>query len=272
MPDTARSSPSLARPLLGPDDPPPFELVNAGGAAPVLVLCDHASRAVPRALDGLGLGDADRARHIAWDNGAADLARDLARRLDAPLALAGYSRLVIDCNRALDDPTSIPLISETTVVPRNRSIAQEEARARAEACFHPYHRCIVDLLDRFAARGVVPAILSIHSFTPVYKGVARPWQVGILWNRDPRIPLPLIEALGRIDGVVVGDNLPYSGRDEYGYTTETHAAARGLPHALIELRDDLVRSAEDVARWGARLVDVLTPILADSSVRRVERF
>ncbi|MFO0995542.1 MAG: N-formylglutamate amidohydrolase [Alphaproteobacteria bacterium] len=272
MPDTTRRAESVIVPLLGSDDPPPFELVNEAGSAPVLVLCDHASRAIPRALDGLGLDEADRARHIAWDNGAAQLARELARRLDAPLVLAGYSRLVIDCNRALDDPTSIPLISETTVVPRNRGIAPGEAKARAEACFHPYHRTVAQLLDRFAARAVVPAILSVHSFTPVYKGVARPWHVGILWNRDPRIPVPLIAALERLDGVVVGDNLPYSGRDEYGYTTETHAAARGLPHVLIELRDDLVRRATDVAGWAERLVTVLTPILADPGVRRIERF
>lgn len=272
MPDVPRPSANAESPLLGPDDPPPFALVNEGGRAPVLVLCDHASRAIPRALDNLGLEEADRARHIAWDNGAADLARDLARRLDAPLVLAGYSRLVIDCNRALDDPTSIPLISETTIIPRNRGLAPREADARAKACFHPYHRCIVGLLDRFATRDMVPAILSVHSFTPVYKGVARPWHVGILWNRDPRIPVPLIAALGRVPGVVVGDNLPYSGRDEYGYTTDVHGARRGYPHVLVEFRDDLVRDPADVARWAKIAGDALAPILADPAIRRVERF
>ena len=138
--------------------------------------------------------------------------------------------------------------------------------------FHPYHRRVAAILDGFATRGVVPAILSIHSFTPVYKGEARPWHFGILWNRDPRIPVPLIAALARVPGVVVGDNLPYSGRDEYGYTTDVHGARRGFPHVLVEFRDDLVRDAAGVARWAGIAGDALAPILADPAIRRVERF
>lgn len=263
---------SAADSLLGPGDPPPVSVVNEGGKGDCLLLCDHASEAIPRSLGGLGLGPADLARHIARDIGAASVARHLSARFDAPVALTGFSRLVIDCNRAPDDPTSIPLISETTVIPGNRAVSAEERRRRAEACFEPYHHRVCGFLDGFAARGVVPLILSIHSFTPVFKSVARPWHFGILWNRDPRVPKPLIAALARTPGVVVGDNEPYSGRDEYGYTILHHGAERGLPHVLIEVRDDLIRDQAGVARWGGILGDALAPILADPALRRIERF
>ncbi|MBM3542267.1 MAG: N-formylglutamate amidohydrolase [Alphaproteobacteria bacterium] len=266
------SAPAAREALLGPGDPPPVIVEGESRRGDCLVLCDHASAAVPRALGTLGLPAAELRRHIALDNGALDAARAIAARFDAPLVATGYSRLVIDCNRAPDDPTSIPLISETTIIPGNRGVPAPERARRLDALFHPYHRRVAAILDGFAARGVVPAILSIHSFTPVYKGEARPWHFGILWNRDPRIPVPLIAALSRVPGVAVGDNLPYSGRDEYGYTTDVHGARRGYPHALVEFRDDLVREAADVARWARIAGDALAPILADSAIRRVERF
>lgn len=272
MSDRAAASTVRFPPLLGPDDPPPVAVVNEAGRGDCLLLCDHASHAVPKALDGLGLGAVDLARHIAGDIGASSVAHHLSRRFDAPVVLAGYSRLVVDCNRAPDDPTSIPLISETTVIPGNRAVSDGERRRRAEACFDPYHHRVRGFLDGFAARGVVPAILSIHSFTPVFKGMARPWHFGILWNRDPRLPMPLIAALGKVPGVFVGNNEPYSGRDEYGYTIEHHGARRGLPHVLIEVRDDLIRDEAGVARWADILGDALAPILADRGLRRMERF
>lgn len=270
MSETATAS--AADSLLGPNDPPPVAVVNEGGKGDCILLCDHASHAVPKSLSGLGLGPVDLARHIAGDIGASSVARNLSRRFDAPVVLAGFSRLVIDCNRGLDDPTSIPLISETTVIPGNRAVSAEERRRRAEACFEPYHRRVRGFLDGFAARGVVPVILSIHSFTPVFKGAARPWHFGILWNRDPRVPKPLIAGLAGVPGVVVGDNEPYSGQDEYGYTIESHGAKRGLPHVLIEVRDDLIRDPAGVERWAGILGDALAPILADGNLRRVERF
>ncbi|MHB1217329.1 MAG: N-formylglutamate amidohydrolase [Alphaproteobacteria bacterium] len=270
MSDPAASS--AVRSLLGPGDPPAVTVVNGGGKGDCLLLCDHASHAIPKSLGGLGLGPVDLARHIAGDIGASSVARHLSVRFDAPVVLAGFSRLVIDCNRGLDDPTSIPLISETTVIPGNRAVSTEEHRHRAQSCFEPYHRRVRGFLDGFAARGIVPLILSIHSFTPVFKGVARPWHFGILWNRDPRVPRPLIAGLARMPGVVVGDNEPYSGQDEYGYTIESHGAKRGLPHVLIEVRDDLIRDEAGVSRWAGILGDALAPILANPALRRVERF
>jgi len=173
--------------LLTAADPPPVEHVNAEGKAPVLITCDHASRRVPKALRNLGVDAESLKLHIGWDIGAADVARGLARRLDAPAVLAGYSRLVIDCNRDLDDPTSMPAASDGVPVPGNQDLSPPTKAQRVEALFRPYHRAIETVLDGFAQRGVHPAILSIHSFTPVMNGVDRPWHIGILWDKDPRM-------------------------------------------------------------------------------------
>jgi len=160
----------------------------------VLLTCDHASNAVPRALGGLGLGEAALSDHIGWDIGAAAVTRPLARVLDAPAILSGYSRLVVDCHRDPGDPTSIPAVSDGVSIPGNRDLSPEARAARIAACFAPYHAAIAARLDGVLAGGRVPALLSIHSFTPVMQGVARPWHIGILWDKDPRIPLPLLAA------------------------------------------------------------------------------
>lgn len=243
-------------PLLGPGDPPVVEICHAQGSAAVLLTCDHASHAVPAALGGLGLDAESLARHIGWDIGAAAVARRLAELLDAPAILAGYSRLVIDCNRDPEDPTSIPAVSDGVAVPGNRDLSPAARAARRRAIFEPYHAAIA------AAIGSGPALVSIHSFTPRMNGLARPWHVGVLWDADPRIPLPLLAALRADPALVVGDNEPYSARRPAGYTVRHHAVARGLPHVAIELRQDLVESAEGAAAWAERLAAALAPILA----------
>jgi predicted N-formylglutamate amidohydrolase len=258
--------------LLDADDPPPVECCNERGRAPVLLSCDHASAAVPRALKGLGLPPIAIREHIGWDIGAAAVTRLLAAALDAPALLSGYSRLVIDCNRDPDDPTSIPAESDGVAVPGNRDLSPEARVARLEACFAPYHTAIAARLDAFAAAGVAPAFLSVHSFTPVMKGLARPWHVGILWDKDPRIPEPLLAALGADPSTTVGDNEPYSAREPAGFTVRYHAIARGLPHVALELRQDLIAAAEGAAAWAARLAGVLRPILAQRAIYRVERY
>jgi predicted N-formylglutamate amidohydrolase len=234
----------------------------------VLITCDHASNAVPVSLHGLGLGPEELGRHIGWDIGAGAVARLLAVRLDAPAILAGYSRLVIDCNRDPDDPTSIPEASDGVVVPGNRALAPEESAARRAAIFVPYHAAIEDWIVTRLARGVVPAVLSIHSFTPVMGGKARPWHAGVLWDRDPRIPVPLLAALRADESLVVGDNEPYSAREPAGYTVRHHAVARGLPHVAVELRQDLVGDDAGASRWAAILGAALAPILADRTIYR----
>ncbi|HVM79042.1 MAG TPA: N-formylglutamate amidohydrolase [Stellaceae bacterium] len=259
-------------PLLTPSDPPPVEHVDREGKTPVLLTCDHASRRVPRALDNLGLDEAKLSLHIGWDIGAAAVTRDLAARLDAPAVLAGYSRLVIDCNRNVEDPTSIPRVSDGIEVPGNRDLTAEQRTQRVEAIFRPYHGAIEAALDRFAARGVHPAVFSVHSFTPTMNGFNRPWHIGILWDKDPRIPVPLMAALRREKGLVVGDNEPYSAREPAGHSVRTHAMSRGLPHAAVEIRQDLLAEPSGQREWAERLHRLLLPILEDPGLYRVKHY
>jgi predicted N-formylglutamate amidohydrolase len=255
--------------LLGPDDPPPFELVNAAGRAPVLLLCDHASRAVPRCLGQLGLDDALLLRHIGWDIGAAEVTRHLSRRFDAPAVMTGYSRLVIDCNRAPGDKQSIPEISDGVRVPGNCGISRDEAERRRRALFDPYHAAVDAAIGRFRESGRVPAILSIHSCTPVMKGRERPWHIGVLHDRDKRIAGPLMKALAARGDLCVGDNKPYSGRGQAGKTIHAHAHDIGLPHVMVEIRQDLIDTHKGAAAWAAILGDALAPILAEPGLYRV---
>ena len=276
MPEAAPSPSSSilpAAPLFSVDDPPPFEILHPERRAALLVICDHASRAMPRALARLGLEDAVTMRHIGWDIGAAQVTRNLADALDAPAVLCGYSRLVIDCNRGLGDPTSIPEISDGVAVPGNVGLTPAARVARVDGIFRPYHAAIEAQLAAFAARGVVPIVFSVHSFTPVMNGFARPWHVGVLWDKDPRVPVPLIAALAAADPRrVVGDNQPYSAREPSGYSIRTHAEPAGLPHAAVEIRQDLIDTEAGAAEWADILAVALRPILARPDLHRVERF
>lgn len=254
--------------LLGPDDPSPAEIFNPDAAATLLLVCDHAGRAVPRRLGRLGLDEAAFERHIAWDIGAAQVARRLAVRFEAPLVLSAYSRLVVDTNRRRGDPTAIPEESDGTAIPANCGLSEADRGARFAAVHEPYHAAIASRVAAVRRRGTVPAILSIHSFTPSFKGFARPWQIGVLWNRDDRIARPLMDGLAA-RGVAVGDNQPYSGQDRHGYTMPRHAEDTGLPHVLIEIRQDLIATAAGADTWAAILYDVLAPTLADPALHRV---
>jgi predicted N-formylglutamate amidohydrolase len=247
--------------LLSPKDPAPVEWIDRDAPAPVLLTCDHASRAVPAVLASLGLDAATLAQHIGWDIGAAAVTRALAPLLQAPAILSGYSRLVIDCNRDPDDPSSIPATSDGVIIPGNRDLAAAARAARRDGIFAPYHAAVAGWIERQSAPDFVPALLSIHSFTPEMNGVARPWHIGILWDEDPRLPLPLLEALSAQPDLVVGDNQPYSAREPAGYTVRHHAERLGLPHVAIELRQDLIADAAGAARWAGRLHKVLAPLL-----------
>ncbi len=257
---------SALPPLLAGDEPPPFEIANAGGGAPLVLVCDHASNRVPRALHHLGLAPAPLREHIAWDIGAADVARRLARRFNSPLALANYSRLVIDCNRMLADPTSIPAESDGIAVPGNRGLSQGERRQRAEALFKPYQDAIARLVAHKVERGPPPAVVSIHSFTPVFQRTRRPWHIGVLWNDDRRIAIPVLESLRRHAEIVVGDNEPYSARDGVGYTIATHAEGAGLPHVALEIRQDLIATAAGAEHWAGIVGDALAAAFAVAGI------
>jgi predicted N-formylglutamate amidohydrolase len=257
--------------LLWPDEPAPVEICHAEGSAPVLLTCDHASNAIPRALGWLGLAPQQVGQHIGWDIGAAAVTRLLAPALDAPAVLSGYSRLVIDCNRDPGDLSSIAEVSDGVAVPGNLGLSKRARIQRRAACFDPFHGAIQARIDTLLAARIVPALLSIHSFTPVMNGRDRPWHVGILWDKDGRIALPLLAALRGDGAITVGDNEPYSAREPTGYTVRHHAASRGLPHVAVELRQDLIATEAGASSWAARLGAALRPILARREIYRLKR-
>jgi predicted N-formylglutamate amidohydrolase len=249
--------------LLTPGDPPAFELYHAAGRAPVLLTCDHASHRIPAALGKLGLTDVVLAQHIGWDIGAAAVTRRMAPLLDAPAVLAGYSRLVIDCNRHPDDPSAIPSDSDGIAILGNAGVDAPARRERRAALFETYHAAIDAQLTRLSRRGLAPAVISMHSFTPCMKGFARPWHIGVLWDGEGRIAKPLLMALrAELDPALVGDNQPYSAREPVGFTQRHHAYERGLPHVAIELRQDLIADESGAVAWAERLARLLRPILA----------
>jgi predicted N-formylglutamate amidohydrolase len=254
--------------LLTPGDPPPFTIINPHGAAPTVLLCDHASNAIPAALGDLGLDEAARSRHIAWDIGAAEVTRHLAEILDVPAVLSGFSRLVVDCNRSHDDPTAKRQISDGTIVPGNRGLDATAEALRAEGCYWPYHRAVTGLIDDVAARDVTPAIVSIHTCTPVMKDFERPWHVGVLSNHDRRMADILIAELGHDSTLCVGDNQPYSGLDPHGYTIETHALPQGRPNVLLEIRQDLVDTHHGALHWAELVGKALANVLAHPEIVR----
>lgn len=239
-------------PLLDLDEPPPYGVLNPDGASDVLLLCEHALPRIPRRLAHLGLPKSERMRHIGWDIGALALARDLSARLDAALFHTGYSRLVVDCNRPLDNPSLMPEISETTAIPGNHGLAAADRVERLETLFHPFQSAVSRRLDLRTAAGKLTFVVGVHSYTPVYKGVSRPWHAGILYAGATKFAGRLMQALAQETGLVIGDNEPYR-IDHDDYTVPVHGDARGLPALLIEVRHDLIASAEGVTEWGERL-------------------
>lgn len=247
--------------------PPPspdeaFEVLNPAGVASLLLVCDHASRRFPDHLGTLGVPEPDTFEHIAWDIGAADLTRGLSAALDAPAVLCRWSRLVVDCNRRLSDPSAFPEVTDRIPVPGNVSMSPEDREWRIRSIHAPYHAAIDRQLDAMIARGVTPAFVSVHSFTPLLGEIARPWHVGILWDQDDRLPRPVLDALRSIEGLHVGDNEPYSGRHPTDYTLHAHAALRGLPYVGFEVRQDLLGTPSGIAYWTALLAAVLRRALS----------
>ncbi len=260
-----------ARPHLAPVEPafPPVETVEGRLDAGALIVCDHASNAVPPAYASLGLGPEALERHIAYDIGAAALARALAARLQAPAVLSTFSRLLIDPNRGADDPTLVMRYSDGAIVPGNAKVDAREIARRLELFWAPYRNTVAAKVEAMMATGEPPALVSIHSFTPVWRGAPRRWKVGVLWDLDDRIAKPLLEALAaepdlHVDGV--GDNEPYDGALA-GDTIDAVATARGLANALIEIRQDLIAEAPGALAWADRFARLLKPILADPRVR-----
>ncbi|MEC9462289.1 MAG: N-formylglutamate amidohydrolase [Pseudomonadota bacterium] len=256
-----RHDPAL--PLLSIDEPPPYAVVNPDGTSPYLLLCEHASNRIPRALGDLGLPEAERRRHIAWDIGVSALSQYLSRTLDAPLFMTNYSRLVIDCNRPLAAPSVIPEISETTEIPANIGITKAERAQRIETLFAPYAEAVARRLDRLQQEGRRPIVVGVHSFTPVYLGKRRPWHAGILYGEATGFGRTLIRQLQKEAALTIGDNEPYHIHRDEDYTVPVHADARGLPGALIEVRHDLIDTLSGVGAWGDRLTRCLEATLRE---------
>ena len=237
-----------------------FQAIQGNENSPLLFLCDHASNRLPEG--GLGLDAALLATHIAYDIGAAAITRALAKAYDAPALLGGWSRLLIDLNRGADDPTLVMKLSDGSIIPGNVSDnrgADTAEVARRIAAYHvPYHAAIAAQLDRMGQSAVVVAM---HSFTPAWKGRPRPWEVGILYDRDTRLSAPLMARLAEA-GFTVGDNEPYTGALE-GDTLYQHGTLRGLPHVLIEIRQDLIASDAAAQEFALRLKPILDAALSD---------
>jgi len=255
--------------LLGSEEVPPVREDNASGRSPFLLACDHYGRLIPRVLGDLGVPAAERMRHIAWDIGIAGVAEALSGHLDAHLIAQRYSRLVIDCNRPPQAPSSIPRISEATAVPGNEGLAPDAMAARRQEIFQPYHRRIGEAIERRLRDGMPTVLVSLHSFTPVYAGVARPWHIGTLYHRDTRLPPLLLKRLRAEPGIVVGDNEPYAVSDETDYTIPVHGEARGLMNSGLEIRQDLIADRAGQRRWAHRLARILGEIEAALRTQRL---
>lgn len=249
----------------------PVTVINTQSPSPLLLVCDHASRNVPPELDLLGLAPDALNLHIAYDIGAESVTRNMSATLNLTAVLANYSRLVIDLNRPLGHPESIPMTSDTIPVPANQDLSEKQKRARATSYFEPYHDTINETLAHIWNAGTPPALFSIHSFTPEFDGFKRPWEVGILWNRDPRIALPLMERL-KAHGLSVGDNEPYSGRDHLAYTIDMHGGAAGLANCAIEIRQDLITDEKGVQQWSEILSAAFKEIIELEGIFKVHHF
>ncbi len=238
----------------------PVEIVAGDPASGVVLVCDHASNAMPEAYGTLGLPPSELERHIAYDIGARAVTLRMAGRLGAPAVLSTFSRLLIDPNRGTDDPTLVMRLSDGAVVPGNARIGEAEIAARVARFYRPYDEAIAATIDASLKSGIAPVIVSIHSFTPVWKGWPRPWQIGILWDEDARIAPALVAALQATGDIVVGDNEPYRG-GLGGDVIDRNATARGLDNALIEVRQDLIVDNAGAIAWGDRLARILAPLL-----------
>ena len=257
--------------LLGPGDPPPFELINEHGTSPLFLICDHAGLAVPTALGDLGLPDSAWSRHISHDIGARRITEMLSADFDAVAIMHNYSRLVIDCNRPLGHPESIIKVSDDQTVPANEECTTAQAALRENALFWPYHQTISSLIgSRWRHHGRPPLLFSVHSFTPRFGGATRPWDAGVLYNRDPRMAKPMMEHL-RGHGLNIGDNQPYSGL-EAAYTIDVHGGAPGIAHVVIEVNQDQVGDEAGQRRWADLLGGALRVLMEREDVYRVQRF
>ncbi len=231
----------------------PAHLINENGTSPIVLVCEHASHHIPADLDNLGLEEKDLKKHFVWDIGAEAMAREISHRLDAPLIVQRYSRLVYDCNRPPEEPSAMPETGETTPIPGNRGLDAEQKRQRTEQIYRPFHAAIGTLLDR---RGEKPTFfVTIHSFTPAFKGKRRDVQLGILHDQDTRLADTMLELAD--DSYIARRNEPYGPKDGVTHTLNLHGGARGFSNVMLEVRNDLISDEAGVALWAGRLANLL---------------
>ena len=245
----------------------PVRVTNRHGVSPIVIVCDHASNFVPARFGTLGLPASDLERHIAWDPGAAAVARHMSQMLDAALVESCVSRLLIDCNRPLDAPDLIWTVSEGTKIPGNHDLTAAERAERVALAYDPFHSAIDELVETRLSQGRETQLVAIHSFTPVYNGVARPWHVGVLHDDDIRLATPLLVELRRDENIIVGDNEPYSPEDRVYFTLERHGLAHGLACVMIEIRNDEIADPANQERWAKRLSCILSGKPPDNDAR-----
>jgi len=268
------TAPALSKRLIGAGEPAPFRVENQKGKAQCLIVCDHASNRIPKALGDLGLSKADREKHIAWDPGTEHIGRYLSEKLDAPAFFATYSRIVVDVNRGAGSSECMREVYDHIPVPGNTKLSRAAKQQRLNEIFWPYHRNLAAQLQRFRKKKIIPALVSIHSFTPEMDGYKRPWHIGVLWNKEDDIALRLVNNLRQQNpGMVVGENEPYSLKavNLSKNTIGTHAENVGLPYVIVEFRQDLVKTKRDALKWGRIFLDALAPILADPSIYHLHR-
>ena len=243
--------------LIAADEPPAFSEARLHGRSNFVIVVDHASARIPRSLSYLGVPQSELQRHIAWDIGALAVARYVSEALDAPMVAQNYSRLVIDCNRDPKVATSIPTVSESTGIPGNIGLSEEQRLARRAAIFDPYHERIAALLDERKAAGRPTILVSQHSMTDIYKGVRREMHAAVLYNRDRRFAGLLLDMLRREGNLHFADNQPYFVSDETDYSIPNHGEARELPHVEIEIRQDLLLEEAGQREWATRIATAL---------------
>nr|WP_240969633.1 N-formylglutamate amidohydrolase [Sneathiella limimaris] len=241
--------------------PDSFYTLNEHSKSPIFLIADHASRHIPEDYKNLGIEDVSLLRrHVAWDIGIEDVTKRLAEKLDCPAIFSCFSRLLIDANRYPDDPSSTPYVSDGVVVPANKDVSEVERSRRIETYFQPYHDQITKMLDDLLNLTETPIVISMHSFTPIMNDFERPWHIGVLWDQDGRIALPMLEILKKNAALVVGDNEPYSAREPLGYTMNEHGTKRDIPHVVIEIRQDLIDTHHGAEQWANLIADLLRQI------------
>lgn len=272
MTEPIKHTPKVARDRFPPIlEGAPYDIFNPEGAREFVLLCDHAEQSLPAEYGTLGLRETLFEEHIAYDIGAADITRRLAQALGATAIMSRFSRLLIDPNRAPDHEGLIPTHSDGVDIPGNLAVDAEERALRKTRYYDPYHRAIDRVLAERRAQGVIPAVIGIHTFTPIMQGAGRPWEAGILWNRDPRLAKPLLEVLRRDTSLTIGDNQPYSGK-LLSFSLDHHGGDHGLPNVVIEIRQDLVDTTDKAYAWADLLAESLREIEQDRRIFKIEHY